>query len=659
MTNPLVEAKLYNFQRWVECSAMLMQSNEDFYISIYRNRHTLYDAYLCIQKQRDSPILCCFPVNNDMVFLIDTTHLAITIKSYENITLIFIMENSKQFEDLLSQICLNMEQPPQNDDNSLRTINLSFLYSVQIPDKYLPLLSNGKYIKLKPNFAFSTPIIESAPHRKTWEKRIYAINSGYVTKPKTLRITFMTWNVASIKPNPLVLEEMMKAFHNGTGKADIIFIALQEIDMGVVSVVSGTSKVKDMWSTIIHAVVDFKNGEYRVASEATLGGIYAAVIFRNRKQPTDTNDAPKSQKKSDLLELVNIENKNDENSNDDDDSDFIEPQAGEVKTLRMGAHGLAANKGAIIFPITVGVSRFIFMGCHLTAHQEAWEARNQQLHQLMKFVEGNYDYLVIIGDLNYRIDLSYEDCLSFINKNDVPSLLEKDQLSISRKNEPILGRLKEPVISFLPTYKFDENSDVYDTSEKHRVPSYTDRILIRRGRKRISIGDENNTDVKPIFNVIDKPVYNFPSMPKCTDFRRGVCRFSDHRAVICAYKFQIPNVRDEMLGKLADEIYNYECDIAEFLVPKVATMPKSLNFTNKEQKLEIKVRNVSRSWVNWKFFGNGVIASPSQGLILPNYVSVLTLSIDPSFDQTTKLCAEIIIDGGKNFGIPITFNPEK
>lgn len=645
MTNPLIEAKLHNFQRWVECSTSLMQSNEDFYISVYRNRETLFDSYLCIQKQRDSPILCCFPLNNDMEFLIDTTHLAITIKSYENITIIFLMQNSNQFEDLLSQICLNMTQPPHDDDKSLRTINLSFLYSIQIPDKYLPLLTSGKYIKLKPNFAFSTPIIESAPHRKTWEKRIYSINSGYVTEPKTIRVTFMTWNVASVKPNPTVFNELLKAFHNGTEKSDIIFLALQEIDMGVVSVVSGTSKVKDMWSKVIHAVVEFKKGEYKVASEATLGGIYAAVIFRNRSEKVDDSKSEKSE----ILELV------EKSENNVVEDDFIQPVVGGVKTLRMGAHGLAANKGAIIFPVTVGVARFVFMGCHLTAHQEAWEARNQQLHQLMKFVEGSYDYLAIIGDLNYRVDLSYEDCLAAINKNDVPFLLQKDQLSQSRLNDSVLNRLKEPVIPFLPTYKFDENSDVYDTSEKHRVPSYTDRVLIRRGRKRISIGD-SNVDQKPIFNVMEKPKFNFPSMPKCADFRRGTCRFSDHRAVILAYKFTVPRVVDEKLDKLANEIYNYECDISEFLVPKVATMPKELNFQNKEQKLDLKVRNMSRSWVNWKFYGNGVMASPSQGLILPNYVSQLSLTIDPNYDGSTKLAAEILIDGGKNVGLPINLD---
>lgn len=31
----------------------------------------------------------------------------------------------------------------------------------------------------------------------------------------------------------------------------------------------------------------------------------------------------------------------------------------------------------------------------------------------------------------------------------------------------------EPPINFLPTYKFDIQSDYYDSSSKNRVPSYT------------------------------------------------------------------------------------------------------------------------------------------------------------------------------------------
>ncbi len=32
-------------------------------------------------------------------------------------------------------------------------------------------------------------------------------------------------------------------------------------------------------------------------------------------------------------------------------------------------------------------------------------------------------------------------------------------------------------IEFKPTFKFDKQSELYDTSKKMRIPSWTDRIL--------------------------------------------------------------------------------------------------------------------------------------------------------------------------------------
>lgn len=43
----------------------------------------------------------------------------------------------------------------------------------------------------------------------------------------------------------------------------------------------------------------------------------------------------------------------------------------------------------------------------------------------------------------------------------------------------VFREFQEGPIRFAPTYKYDVGTDFYDTSEKARTPSYTDRILWR------------------------------------------------------------------------------------------------------------------------------------------------------------------------------------
>ena len=51
-------------------------------------------------------------------------------------------------------------------------------------------------------------------------------------------------------------------------------------------------------------------------------------------------------------------------------------------------------------------------------------------------------------------------------------LISQDQLTQSKYTTEVLERYREGTISFLPTYKYDPNTDVYDTSKKQRTPSW-------------------------------------------------------------------------------------------------------------------------------------------------------------------------------------------
>ena len=70
---------------------------------------------------------------------------------------------------------------------------------------------------------------------------------------------------------------------------------------------------------------------------------------------------------------------------------------------------------------------------------------------------------------------------------------------------------REGPIAFDPTFKFDPQSDVYDTSAKARVPAWCDRILVKA-------------------DALDKGLLG-QRVYECVE----EARHSDHRAVFAVY----------------------------------------------------------------------------------------------------------------------------
>ena len=66
-------------------------------------------------------------------------------------------------------------------------------------------------------------------------------------------------------------------------------------------------------------------------------------------------------------------------------------------------------------------------------------------------------------------------------------------LQISQKDNKCFKGFLEGDITFAPTYKYDLFSDDYDTSEKSRIPAWTDRVLFWRRQYN---SDKNNVNWK-------------------------------------------------------------------------------------------------------------------------------------------------------------------
>ena len=78
---------------------------------------------------------------------------------------------------------------------------------------------------------------------------------------------------------------------------------------------------------------------------------------------------------------------------------------------------------------------------------------------------------------NYRIERPNEDVRQRIARNEWKSLLPFDQLMIAQQTGAAFEEFSEAELAFQPTYKYDSGTSVYDSSEKQRVPSWTDRVL--------------------------------------------------------------------------------------------------------------------------------------------------------------------------------------
>ncbi|GAA5965786.1 hypothetical protein JCM21900_004989 [Sporobolomyces salmonicolor] len=163
--------------------------------------------------------------------------------------------------------------------------------------------------------------------------------------------------------------------------------------------------------------------------------------------------------------------------------------AGEVRnveaaTKKTGLKGMAGNKGAVAIRLEYRDTSFCFLTAHLAAGHSAVEERNQDYFTIadgLHFARGktiaSHDNVVWAADTNYRISLPNDKVRSLAGEDDYASLYAADQLNLAMRTRGVFKGYQEAPLLFRPTYKYDNGTDTYDTSEKMRIPAYTDRIL--------------------------------------------------------------------------------------------------------------------------------------------------------------------------------------
>ncbi|CAL4128370.1 unnamed protein product, partial [Meganyctiphanes norvegica] len=214
-----------------------------------------------------------------------------------------------------------------------------------------------------------------------------------------------------------------------------------------------------------------------------------------------------------------------------------------VESVKTGMQGTTGNKGAVGIRLVVRNTSLAFVCSHFAAGQKEINERNNDYEttaRKMIFPLGiplwAHDYVFWCGDFNYRINLGRDEVMDLVQRREWEQLLEGDQLMISKNEGKCFKGFIEGEICFAPTYKYDLFSDDYDTSEKCRVPAWTDRVLFWRRQYQ---KDQNNPNWKP---------------GKIVHYGRAELKQSDHRPVLSVIDIEGRTVDNDKLQKVYESV---------------------------------------------------------------------------------------------------------
>ncbi|XP_037663871.1 inositol polyphosphate 5-phosphatase K isoform X1 [Choloepus didactylus] len=267
---------------------------------------------------------------------------------------------------------------------------------------------------------------------------------------RKLSIHVVTWNVASAAPPP-DLNDLLQ-LNNQNLNLDIYIIGLQEMNCGIMSLLSDTA-FEDPWSSFFMDVLSPLS--FIKVSSVRMQGLLLLVFAKHQHLP--------------FIQILS------------------------TKSTPTGFFGYWGNKGGVNTCLKLYGYHVSIINCHLPPHLANNDQRLEHFDRILEMqnFEGqdipnilDHDLIFWFGDMNFRIeDFGLHFVRESIKSRCFSDLWEKDQLSITKRHDLLLREFQEGPLLFPPTYKFDRNTNNYDTSEKKRKPAWTDRILWRLKRQ--------------------------------------------------------------------------------------------------------------------------------------------------------------------------------
>lgn len=293
-----------------------------------------------------------------------------------------------------------------------------------------------------------------------------------------------------------------------TEPVDIYAIGFQEIvDLNASNIVASSTQNQRDWLVEIQKTIS-RDRRYLLVTSVQLVGVCLFVFIRKELSP------------------------------------FIRDVCNDM--VKTGLGGATGNKGGVAIRLRYKATSMCFVCAHFAAGQHQVKERNDDYSEITRRIQfpmgrsiNSHDYVFWCGDFNYRLEkIPNDEVRRLAASRDYNVLLEHDQLKLSQAQNLTFKGYLEGEIKFAPTYKYDMFSNDYDSSEKCRVPAYTDRILFKKRHETRQDEDLEDLDQIKFYNRVE-------------------LLSSDHRPVIAEFEIEALEVdkdaRNEVLDQVLDQ----------------------------------------------------------------------------------------------------------
>ncbi|XP_058752709.1 type I inositol polyphosphate 5-phosphatase 12-like isoform X2 [Vicia villosa] len=402
------------------------------------------------------------------------------------------------------------------------------------------------------------------------------------TRRHSIRILIGTWNVGQGRASQEALLSWLGSVVSDVG---IVVVGLQEVEMGAGFLAMSAAKetvglegsaMGQWWLDTIGKALEEGKAFERMGSRQLAGLLISLWVRKNLRKHVGDIDAG---------------------------------------AVPCGFGRAIGNKGGVGLRIRVYDRIMCFVNCHLAAHLEAVNRRNadfDHIYRNMVFSRSSTllntaaagvstsahmlrgtnamgvsseeakpelsdaDMVVFFGDFNYRLfGISYDEARDFVSQRCFDWLREKDQLRAEMKSGKVFQGMREAIIKFPPTYKFERHLPGlggYDSGEKKRIPAWCDRIIYRDTRP--ASVTECNLNCPVVSSILQ-----YDACMDVTD--------SDHKPVRCKFNVRISHADRSIRRKEFGEIMTSNEKIRSMLeesryVPECNASPDNLVLENME-----------------------------------------------------------------------------